>query len=98
MLDSANDGLVVTNRLGLEKYLLGLNEVPTDWPTEALKAQAVAARTYALWTLAQPPGGSAAIYGFDICASIECQVFSGAAVATLIRRSALGRRGALHRR
>ena len=82
VLDSASDGLVVTNRLGLEKYLLGLNEVPTDWPTEALKAQAVAARTYALWTLAQPPGGSAAIYGFDICASIECQVFSGAAVAT----------------
>lgn len=80
-LDSASDGLVVTNRLGLEEYLLGLNEVPTDWPEEALKAQAVAARTYALWTLAQPPGGSAAVYGFDICASIECQVFSGAAVA-----------------
>jgi stage II sporulation protein D len=82
VLDSASDGLVVTNRLGLEEYLLGLNEVPTDWPMEALKAQAVAARTYALWTLSQPPGGSAAIYGFDICASIECQVFSGATVAT----------------
>lgn len=87
-LDSASDGIVVTNRLGLEDYLLGLNEVPTDWPEEALKAQAVAARTYALWTLAKPPGGSAAVYGFDICASIECQVFSGAAVAT----SADGRR------
>ena len=81
VLDSASDGLVVINRLALEEYLLGLNEVPMDWPMEALKAQAVAARTYALWTLAHPPGGSAAVYGFDICASIECQVFAGASVA-----------------
>lgn len=79
-LASAGDGLVVVNRLGLERYLLGLNEVPRDWPVEALQAQAVAARTYALWTLAQPAGGAAATYGFDICASTLCQVFSGADV------------------
>lgn len=77
---AAPDGLVVSNRLPLERYLLGLAEVPLDWPTEALKAQAVAARTYALYTLSQPPGGSAATYGFDICASVQCQVFSGADV------------------
>src|SRR5207249_3565900 len=29
-------------------YLLGLSEVPSSWPTAALEAQAVAARTYAL--------------------------------------------------
>ena len=79
-LGSASDGLVVSNRLPLERYLLGLAEVPLSWPEEALKAQAVAARTYALYTLAQPPGGSAAVYGFDICASVQCQVFSGADV------------------
>jgi stage II sporulation protein D len=79
-LDAAGDGLVVVDRLPLERYLLGLNEVPTDWPMEALRAQAVAARTYALWTLDHGPGGDAAVYGFDICASIECQVFSGADV------------------
>lgn len=78
---SATDGLTVSNRLPLERYLLGLAEVPLSWPDEALKAQAVAARTYALFTLGQPPGGSAAIYGFDICASIDCQVYSGADVA-----------------
>lgn len=82
-LRAASDGLVVVNRLPLERYLLGLNEVPTDWPFEALRAQAVAARTYALWTLEQPRGGSAATYGFDICASVECQVFSGADVVRL---------------
>ena len=82
-LGAATDGLVVSNRLTLERYLLGLNEVPTGWPTEALRAQAVAARTYALWTLGEPPGGSAAVYGFDICATVECQVFSGAEVVQL---------------
>ena len=80
-IGSAGDGLTVSNRLPLERYLLGLAEVPLSWPDEALKAQAVAARTYALFTLAQPPGGSAATYGFDICASVECQVYSGADVA-----------------
>ena len=82
-IGSASDGLTVSDHLSLERYLLGLNEVPTFWPTEALRAQAVAARTYALWTLAEPRGGSAAVYGFDICATVECQVFSGADVVGL---------------
>jgi stage II sporulation protein D len=76
----ASDGLLVTNRLSLERYLLGLNEVPPGWPEEALRAQAVAARTYALWTLSRPRAGAAATYGFDICATVECQVFAGADV------------------
>jgi SpoIID/LytB domain protein len=50
------------------------------WPLEALKAQAVAARTYALHTLETGPAGAAETYGFDICASVECQVFAGADV------------------
>ena len=79
-LTAASDGIVVANRLPLERYLLGLAEVPPDWPAEALKAQAIAARTYALNTLDRPSAGAAATYGFDICASIECQVFSGAEV------------------
>ena len=42
--------LQLVNVVGLETYLLGVvpGEMPTDWPLEALKAQAVAARTYAL--------------------------------------------------
>jgi stage II sporulation protein D len=79
-LSSASDGIVVVNVLPLERYLLGLNEVPLDWPMEALKAQAIAARTYALWTLGNDRSGAAEVYGFDICASDECQVFSGADV------------------
>lgn len=80
VLKPAPDGLTVVNRISLERYLLGLKEVPTTWPMDALKAQAIAARTYALWTLARPAAGAAATYGFDICASVQCQVFSGAHV------------------
>lgn len=79
-LDSASNGIVVSNRISLERYLLGLQEVPSDWPEEALKAQVVAARTYALWTLGEGRTGEAAVYGYDICATVQCQVFSGADV------------------
>lgn len=79
-LSSAGNGLVLSNRLSLERYVLGLAEVPTTWPMEALKAQAVAARTYALWTLGRGRTGDAAAYGYDICATVQCQVFSGADV------------------
>jgi stage II sporulation protein D len=42
--------LTVVNELGLEDYVQGvlLGEVPRDWPLEALKAQAIAARTFAM--------------------------------------------------
>ena len=79
-LSSASDGIVVSNRLPLERYVLGLQEVPTDWPEEALKAQAIAARTYALRELEDGRSGESAIYGYDICATVLCQVFSGADV------------------
>jgi stage II sporulation protein D len=79
-LQSFGDGIALSNNLSLERYLWGLNEVPLNWPTEALRAQVVAARTYALWTLGEPRAGSAAVYGFDICATVQCQVFSGADV------------------
>jgi stage II sporulation protein D (peptidoglycan lytic transglycosylase) len=82
-IGSASDGLVLVDSLPLEKYLLGLNEVPATWPEEALKAQAVAARTFALYTLADTPRPDASAYGFDICATDQCQVFSGADVVSL---------------
>ncbi|HJL42432.1 MAG TPA: SpoIID/LytB domain-containing protein [Myxococcales bacterium LLY-WYZ-16_1] len=42
--------LIVVNRIRMETYLLGIvgSEMPPSWPAEALKAQAVAARTYGL--------------------------------------------------
>jgi len=51
----------------LEDYVKRIYEVPADWPPEALKAQAIAARSYAL---AYTDNGNA-----SICASESCQVF-----------------------
>jgi len=49
-ITSKGDKLRVVNYLGLEKYLTSVvgGEMPKSWPLEALKAQAVAARTYVL--------------------------------------------------
>jgi len=53
-----------------EEYLAGIGEMPNNWPGEALKAQIIAARTYA-WTYAQGYPGAV------ICATESCQVYVG---------------------
>ena len=71
----ASDGdLVVIGELSFEDYVKGIAEVPRDWPMEALKAQVVAARTYAAANL--DPSGS-----YDLCATDACQVYAGLAVS-----------------
>ncbi len=55
--------------MGLEEYLLGIYEMPGDWPLEALKAQVIAARSYAL---AYTGNGSS-----EICTTQACQVYKG---------------------
>lgn len=49
-LSRADNGILVVNQLALEDYLVGLIncEISSAWPIEAVKAQAVIARTYAL--------------------------------------------------
>ncbi|MBI4534430.1 MAG: SpoIID/LytB domain-containing protein, partial [Candidatus Melainabacteria bacterium] len=44
-----NNSFVIINILNLEDYLLSVlpSEMPSNWPREALKAQAIAARSYA---------------------------------------------------
>ena len=68
--------VTVINVLNLEDYLRGVvpNELsPTAFAElEALKAQAVAARTYALRNM-----GQYAAKGYDICATPACQVYRG---------------------
>lgn len=41
----------VVARLSLEQYLYGLGEVPASWPMESMEAQAVAARSYAVYAI-----------------------------------------------
>ncbi|MDQ4131066.1 MAG: SpoIID/LytB domain-containing protein [Actinomycetota bacterium] len=72
---SAPDGrLVAINDVSLRTYLEGLAEMPTSWPMEALKAQAVAARTYAWYSILL---GTFRAQGYDLCAEVACQVFRG---------------------
>ncbi|HSI98454.1 MAG TPA: SpoIID/LytB domain-containing protein [Gaiellaceae bacterium] len=66
--------LRVVNHVALEAYLQGVvaGEVPHSWPAEALKAQAVAARSYALATLVKGKP-------FDLYADVRSQVYLGVA-------------------
>lgn len=69
-------GLIVINRLGLEDYLLGVvpAEIGRRTPEEfaAVRAQAVAARTYTISHL-----GRRDSLGFDLFATVEDQVYGG---------------------
>ena len=63
------------NVLPLDRYLQGVvpREVPADWPAQAVRAQAVAARTYAAFER------EAATSYYDICDTESCQVYGGVA-------------------
>lgn len=67
-------GITVVNTLPIEQYLYGVikNEISPEWPIEAVKSQAVAARTYALASYNKHKSD-----GFDICATTDCQVYGG---------------------
>ncbi len=73
---AGTSGVTAVNVLNLEDYLRGVvpNELsPLQFPQiEALKAQAVAARTYALRNLGQFKDR-----GYDLCATPACQVYRG---------------------
>jgi stage II sporulation protein D len=75
----AAGGVGAVNEVALDDYLKGISEVPSGWPPEALRAQAIAARTYLLWVLGNGPAGDAAALGAQICATDSCQVYSGVA-------------------
>ena len=66
--------LTVVNAVDLEEYLYGVmrNEVSTWWPMEALKAQAIAARTYALSQINESKGKD-----YDVTADVGSQVYGG---------------------
>jgi stage II sporulation protein D len=68
----AEGKLDAVNVLGLEPYLQGVvaQEMPSAWPEEALKAQAVAARSYALAHLIRGKH-------FDVYADVRSQVYGG---------------------
>ena len=72
--------LTVINVVELEDYVKGIlpYEMNAAWPVEALKAQAVCARTY----VANNFGTYSAAYGFDVTNDTYCQAYRGTTLAT----------------
>ena len=71
-LVARNDGgLMVINEVDVEGYVKGVvpNEVPSSWPAQALRAQAVVARSYGIATERSGP--------FDHYADTRSQVYGG---------------------
>lgn len=72
---AVNSGaLTAVNTIDLEEYLYGVvsSEMPSTYELEALKAQAVAARTYAMTKLAAHTAS-----GYQLCDTTACQVYKG---------------------
>lgn len=76
MLTFSVNGTTMTavNVIGLEEYLYGVvpSEMPQSYEAEALKAQSVAARTYAMTKLGAHIGS-----GYQLCDTTSCQVYKG---------------------
>ncbi len=75
---AGEDVFLVINEVSLEDYLIQVvpSEMPVTWPMEALKAQAVAARTYAV---AQAVYSRQGHLGFHVADSTSSQVYNNAA-------------------
>jgi len=73
-IDKEQGKLNVINIIGIEEYLYGVlkKEISPNWPVEALKAQAVAARTFAIFNM-----NKYIDKGYNICASTNSQAYGG---------------------
>ncbi len=73
-LRKTGSDMTIINVLPLEEYLYGVvpNELEALAPVEALKAQAIAARTYTYISI-----NKHAKYGFNLCSTTDCHVYKG---------------------
>jgi stage II sporulation protein D len=78
------EGLQLINHVPLEDYLASVvgSEMPASWPQQALRAQAVAARTYAL-------KGRRPAAAFDLQATVASQMYRGLEAETASTREAV---------
>jgi stage II sporulation protein D len=74
-----SDGLLAVNHTDLETYLYSVvgAEMPAYWPLEALKAQAIAARSYAVVHIARPASDF-----YDLGSTTRWQAYNGAETET----------------
>jgi SpoIID/LytB domain protein len=83
VVPGSGSGLLAVNAVGLEAYIKGVvpDEMPPSWPAEALRAQAVAARSYALATGYRGP--------FDHYDDTRSQVYGGIGSETAATNAAV---------
>lgn len=74
------------NRVTMKEYLYGVlpKEASSSWPIEALKAQAIASKNFALTI-----GSKYAAYGFDVDTTVNSQVYGGYSVESEICNKAV---------
>lgn len=79
IIRNRNGKLTVINDITLEEYIKGVvpAEMPSSWAYEAHKAQAIAARSYALANL-----GKRSKFGYDLKDTPEDQAYNGASAET----------------
>jgi SpoIID/LytB domain protein len=82
----AGGGRQTVNILPLDSYLQGVvpQEVPASWDPDAVKAQAVAARTYAAFERQHPLSSD-----YQICDTSSCQVYGGASAEVAASNAAV---------
>jgi stage II sporulation protein D len=74
LIKKSNDKLLALNYIDLENYIKGIlyHEASHYWPMEALKAQAIASRTYAVYQIQQNRSKD-----YDVTSDIYSQVYGG---------------------
>ena len=74
IINNAPQSFNVVEVLPMDEYVYGIikNEISPRWPEEAIKAQIIVARTYALKNM-----GKHEKEGFDMCTTTDCQVYGG---------------------
>lgn len=88
------EGWYIVNRLPLEEYLYGIvpSEMPSDYEEEALKAQAVCARTYA-WRQIQKNEDPLRIGIAQVDDSVSYQVYQNSGEAETAKKAVDGTKG-----
>ncbi|MBP9128450.1 MAG: SpoIID/LytB domain-containing protein, partial [Elusimicrobia bacterium] len=87
-LERQGSEIRVVNRLSVEDYVRGVLQMETSdkWPAQALQAQAVISRTYALRNR-----GRHGRSGYDFCATPHCQTYGGASAERKTTDAAVAR-------
>jgi stage II sporulation protein D len=81
-----SSGMTVVNQLDMEDYLASVigKEMYNTWPAEALKAQAVASRSYAVFQKQRPK-----YQRFDVLSTTTSQVYAGLEAETVSTQEAV---------